>query len=79
MEECGELAHAANKMWRVLDSDSGKVKEIIEAKHNLIKKMADVSIMIAQLQELLEVSDKRLVNEMNLKLDREIERIQKAM
>lgn len=80
MEECGELTQAVNKMWRVKKryaSISGKTIKECEAENNLIGEMADISIMIAQLQELLGISNDSIADEIDFKLDREIERIQK--
>ena len=80
MEECGELAQAVNKMWKVkkrFANTSGKTIKECEAESNLISEMADVSIMISQLQELLEISNDDIAEEVNFKLDREVERIQK--
>lgn len=80
MEECGELTQAVNKMWRAKKRYacvSGKTLKECEAENNLVGEMADISIMIAQLQELLEISNDRIAEEVDFKLDREIERIKK--
>ena len=80
MEECGELAQAANKMWRTTKEfvcGDGKSTEFIAAEKNLISEMADVSIMIAQIQELLGISNDQIADQVEIKLNREIERIQK--
>ena len=80
MEECGELAQAVNKMWKVkkrFANVSGKTIKECEAENNLISEMADVSIMISQLQELLGIDNDDIAEEVDFKLDREIERIQK--
>ncbi len=80
MEECGELAQAANKMWRATKEfvcGDGKSTEVISAENNLVEEMADVWVMIWQLQELLGISNKKLSDTMDIKLDREIDRIKK--
>lgn len=81
MEECGELAQATNKVWRLtkeLSTDPGKAKEYVTSENNLVEEMADVSIMIAQIQEILGISNERVTEQVDVKLNREIERIQKG-
>lgn len=81
MEECGELAQATNKVWRLtkeLSTDSSKAVEYVIAENNLVEEMADVSIMIAQIQEILGISNERITEQVDIKLDREIKRIQKG-
>ncbi len=78
MEECGELSQAVNKVWRSVKGfvkGSGKSIEVVEAEANLIEEMADVSVMIMQLQELLGISNSRLKDAIEFKLDREIQKI----
>lgn len=80
MEECGELTQAVNKMWRAtkaLSHDPKQAMAVIEAENNLVEEIADVSIMAAQIQELLGISDERVIHLVDIKLDREIERIKK--
>lgn len=81
MEECGELAQATNKVWRLtkeLSTDPGKAKEYVTSENNLVEEMADVSIMIAQIQEILGISNEKVTEQVDVKLNREIERIQKG-
>jgi NTP pyrophosphatase (non-canonical NTP hydrolase) len=81
MEECGELAQATNKVWRLakeLSTDPSKAKEYVTSENNLVEEMADVSIMIAQIQEILGISNERVTEQVDVKLNREIERIQKG-
>lgn len=78
MEECGELSQAVNKVWRSVKGfvkGSGKSTEVVEAEANLVEEMADVSVMIMQLQELLGISNSRLKDAIEFKLDREIQKI----
>lgn len=78
MEECGELTQAVNKAWRAWNGikDPLRPLKFEEAKNNLVEEIADVSIMIKQLQTLLGISDGRVTDQIVIKLDREIERIQ---
>lgn len=79
MEECGELAQATNKVWRLtkeLSTNPSKAREYVTAENNLVEEIADVSIMVAQVQELLGISDERVMEQVDIKLDREIKRIQ---
>ena len=80
MEECGELTQAVNKMWRVKKRYacvSGKTLQECEAENNLIEEIADVSIMIIQIQEMLGIGYERITEEIEFKLDREIAKINK--
>ena len=81
MEECGELAQAVNKMWRAtkaLSQDPKQAMAVIEAENNLVEEIADVSIVIAQIQQILGISHDRVADQAEIKLDREIERIKKG-
>lgn len=80
MEECGELTQAVNKMWRAtkaLSHDPKQAMAVIEAENNLVEEIADVSIVIAQIQQILGISHDRVADKAEIKLDREIERIKK--
>ena len=80
MEECGELTQATNKVWRTmkeLETDSDAAIDYEIAEKNLIGEIADISIMIAQIQKLLGINDERVMVEVEIKLDREIDRIKK--
>lgn len=48
---------------------------ISEAIQRVAEEIADVEIMIAQLQELLGIDDERVMGIVDMKLDREIMRI----
>lgn len=75
MEENAELSKAVNKLWRATKTGDGK--KIAKAEKHVVEEMADVLNMIAQIQELLGISNERLVKVAEMKLDREIERIRK--
>lgn len=80
MEECGELTQAVNKVWRTmkeLETDSDAAIDYEIAEKNLIGEIADISIMIAQIQKLLGINDERVMVEVEIKLDREMDRIKK--
>lgn len=80
MEECGELVQAVNKVWRTKKKQTHTPKQVvagIKAESDLVSEIADVCIMTAQIQHLLGISDERVVRVVDIKLDREIERINK--
>jgi NTP pyrophosphatase (non-canonical NTP hydrolase) len=81
IEEMAELTQAINKLWRATQSKCkgvGKVDMISEAIQRVAEEIADVEIMIAQLQELLGIDDERVMGIVDMKLDREIMRIREA-
>ncbi len=82
IEEMAELTQAINKLWRATQSKcrgAGKVEMLSEATQRVTEEIADVEIMIAQLQELLGIDDERVMGIVDMKLDREIMRIREAM
>lgn len=82
IEEMAELTQAINKLWRATQSKCrgvGKVDMISEAIQKVAEEIADVEIMIAQLQELLRIGDEQVMGIVDMKLDREIMRIREAM
>jgi len=81
IEEFAELTQAINKFWRAKENlfKTGKARELVEAERNVAEEIADVVIMIAQLQELLGIDDERVMGIVDMKLDREIMRIREAM
>ncbi|MGL6219190.1 MAG: hypothetical protein ACRC36_14225 [Lacrimispora sphenoides] len=84
IEELAELTQAINKFWRAKENllkpyKAGKARELVEAERNVAEEIADVAIMIAQLQELLGIDDERVMGIVDMKLDREIMRIREAM
>jgi NTP pyrophosphatase (non-canonical NTP hydrolase) len=81
IEELAELIQAINKFSRIGENiaKTGKAKELLEAENHVAEEIADVEIMIAQLQELLGIDDERVMGIVDMKLDREIMRIREAI
>ena len=78
IEEMAELTKAICKFIRVDDRakrEPVQVAECTEVIENIIEEMADVQIMILQLQHFINLSDESFKEQMNKKLDRQIERI----
>lgn len=74
IEEMAELTQAINKWWRVCGNGQNTEKSIAECRENLIEEIADVQIMLWQLDYLLDSEFE--VSEMIIKkLDRQLERI----
>lgn len=81
IEEMAELTQAINKLWRAKHIDTykpGAEEVIIKAEENFIEEMADVFIMICQLQELQGIDDNKFIKVIEKKLDREVKRIKQA-
>ena len=66
MEEAAELIQAISKI------DSNKTYKTLE---NLISEIADVTIMMEQLLYMYNITEDRLLEEVNYKIDRQIQRI----
>ncbi len=81
IEELAELIQAINKFDRAKENliKTGKARELVEAEKNIAEEIADVAIIIAQLQELLGIDDERVMGIVDMKLDREIMRIREAI
>lgn len=84
IEEMAELIQAINKFDRSGKSlaETGKAKalhEMLESVNHVAEEIADVEIMIAQLQELLGIGDEQIMGIVDMKLDREIMRIKEAI
>lgn len=71
MEECGELIQAISKFMRAT-----KAKDMLIARNKIKEEMADVMIMIGQLQEMHSIDGKELEQEIDYKLARLNERIE---
>lgn len=68
IEECAELIQAISKYNRLLNGEyTGKDKKIIA---NLIEELADVEICIEQLKHFLEISDTKINNIKEYKINR---------
>lgn len=74
IEEMAELTQAINKWWRVCGNGQNTEKSIAECRYNLVEEIADVFIMLCQLEYLLDLELE--VSKMSTKkLDRTLERI----
>lgn len=73
VEELAELIQAIQKLKR--NSINGKIKRDSKEVKNVISEMADVTIMLFQLQQIVGITDESIFNEMNRKLDRLKKRI----
>lgn len=77
VEECSELIQAVQKLKRV--ENSGDAEQIDKATSNYLEELADVSIMLEQMRYMLTPRLKQeLDNNVAKKLDRQIERIERA-
>ena len=79
IEEMAELTQAINKYWRVaLDCGNRaitdrKMPKISSTFDNLVEEIADVQIMLWQLEYLFDTDVSRIIEQ---KLDRQLERIE---
>lgn len=77
VEECSELIQAVQKLKRA--DDSGDAERIDKAISNYLEELADVSIMLEQMRYMLTPRlTQELDNNVAKKLDRQIERIERA-
>lgn len=75
MEEMAELTQAINKFWRVCGNGQKTEKGIQDCRDNLTEEMADVQIMLWQIEYLL--SAENMIEEMiEKKLNRQLKRIE---
>ena len=74
MEECAELIQAINKLWRAETFDLGDL-EVEGRATAVVGEMADVQIMLWQMQHALGVYEEQLDEEINSKLERQMQRI----
>lgn len=74
IEEMAELTQAINKLWRKQNFGADS-KEIAKAHGNLLEEIADVLIMIFQLSILLDITEDELMEKMEGKIRRQLERI----
>lgn len=74
IEEMAELTQAINKLWRK-QKYGGSSSDIQQARDNVIEEIADVTIMLKQVKELLKVDESSISDWVNLKLDRQVSRI----
>ena len=78
IEEMAELTVALNKAWRKTFDTVDKIPNM-DDEERIVEEIADVEIMITQIEYLLGVSDMKLDNMIKQKLDRQIERIKNAV
>lgn len=78
IEEMAELTVALNKAWRKTFDTVDKIPNM-DDEERIVEEIADVEIMITQIEYLLGVSDMKLDNMIEQKLDRQIERIKNAV
>lgn len=74
-EEMGELAQAVSKYLRSTGYGQGTDKSAYECVGCVTEEMADVLIMLSQIQHLLHIGNINLDKKIEEKLDRQIERI----
>lgn len=74
IEEMAELTVAINKAWRKTFDEIDKIPNMDDEEH-IEEEIADVEIMLLQIKYLLGVEDVELLEIVEKKLDRQIERI----
>lgn len=74
IEEMAELTQAINKLWRVCGNGQKTEKSNRECMDNLVEEMADVQIMLWQMEYLL-LSAQEVNQMITQKLNRQLERI----
>ena len=74
IEEMAELMQAINKLWRSIGHGQLTEKSFKECLENLTEEMADVQIMLWQMEYLL-LSGQEVNQMIEKKLDRQLERI----
>lgn len=76
IEEMAELTQAINKWWRVCGNGQNTEKSIAECRDNLVEEMADVQIMLWQMEYLL-LSAQEVDQMIDKKLDLQLERVKR--
>ena len=74
IEEMAELTVALNKAWRKTFDTVDKMPNM-DDEERIVEEIADVEIMITQIEYLLGISAMELNNMIEQKLDRQIERM----
>lgn len=74
IEEMAELTVAINNLWRKHEYKATS-SDVAEAHFDVLEEIADVEIMITQIEHLLGISAMELNNMIEKKLERQIERI----
>lgn len=75
IEEMAELMQAINKLWRSIGHGQLTEKSFKECLENLTEEMADVQIMLWQMEYLL-LSGQEVNQMIEKKLDRQLKRIE---
>ena len=75
IEEMAELTQAINKFWRACGNGQATEKEVGECLENIQEEMADVQIMLWQMEYLL-LSGQEVNQMIEKKLDRQLKRIE---
>ena len=76
IEEMAELTVAINKLWRRHEYGATN-KEIAKAHMDVLEEIADVTVMLCQIEYLLGIGNLALDYATERKLNRQIQRIQK--
>ncbi len=81
IEEMSELTKAITKYSRVKSGGKDMAVKIdkVTARANIVEEMADVLIMICELQELLEISDLEIDEVVKVKVARSLDLIRREM
>ena len=74
IEEMAELTVAINKAWRKTFDEIDKIPNMDDEEH-IEEEIADVEIMLLQIKYLIGVGNEELLEIVEKKLDRQIERI----
>ena len=75
IEEMAELTQVINKFWRACGNGQKTEKRIVECRNNLVEELADVQIMLWQIEYLL-LSATEVNQVITQKLDRQLKRIE---
>ena len=73
IEEMAELTQAINKLWRA----QVEAADLVPIRKNVIDEMADVQIMLWQMEFLLLADDGELKAAIKQKINRQLKRIEK--
>lgn len=84
IEEMAELTQALNKLWR---AEQGYISEYYDGykkgaaikfcRESVIEETADVMICLEELKYILDISDKEIKRCMDIKLNRQLERMER--
>lgn len=72
IEELAELIQAISKHVRFFGNTRLSKSEPCEERNRIIEEMSDVTIMLIQIKELLDISDDDIKKEMERKVNRQI-------